>query len=163
MFLIYIIGGIIPFVIATFYISQQSRNLILEQNKKAQQEEARNPAPTGLATGNSAMKADMNVNRNPSFNILRLGTLYCGGNQQELFQTFSVCGRSHIARRRKPFGSRTTRNPGLQRRQQLQTGKVKPCKSLILQGFLFYSRFACRLWRRGRDSNSWYRLPRTSV
>lgn len=39
MFLIYIIGGIIPFVIATFYISQQSRNLILEQNKKAQQEE----------------------------------------------------------------------------------------------------------------------------
>ena len=37
----------------------------------------RNPAPTGLATGNSAMKADMNVNRNPSFNILRLGTLYC--------------------------------------------------------------------------------------
>ena len=39
MFLIYIIGGIIPFVIATFYISQQSRNLILEQNKKAQQEQ----------------------------------------------------------------------------------------------------------------------------
>ena len=39
MFLIYIIGGIIPFVIATFYISQQSRDLILEQNKKAQQEE----------------------------------------------------------------------------------------------------------------------------
>ena len=37
----------------------------------------RNPVPTGLATGNSAMKADMNVNRNPSFNILRFGTLYC--------------------------------------------------------------------------------------
>lgn len=39
MLLIYIIGGIIPFVLATLYMNHRSRDLILEQNKKAQQEE----------------------------------------------------------------------------------------------------------------------------
>lgn len=39
MLLIYIIGGIIPFIIATLYVNQSSRDIILEQNKKAQQEE----------------------------------------------------------------------------------------------------------------------------
>lgn len=39
MLLIYIIGGIIPFVVATLYMNHRSRDLILDQNKKAQQEE----------------------------------------------------------------------------------------------------------------------------
>lgn len=39
MLLIYIIGGIIPFIVATFWLNQRSREIILEQNKKAQSEE----------------------------------------------------------------------------------------------------------------------------
>lgn len=38
MLLIYIIGGIIPFIIATFWLNQRSREIILEQNKQAQAE-----------------------------------------------------------------------------------------------------------------------------
>ena len=39
MLLIYIIGGIIPFVIALLYTSSQSKKLLLMQNQTAQQEE----------------------------------------------------------------------------------------------------------------------------
>ena len=51
----------------------------------------RKPAPTGFATGNSAMKADMNVKRNPSFNILGFGTLYCGAKIINNYSKPPVC------------------------------------------------------------------------
>ena len=51
----------------------------------------RKPAPTGFATGNNAMKADMNVKRNPSFNILGFGTLYCGAKVINNYSKPPVC------------------------------------------------------------------------
>lgn len=53
MLLIYIIGGIIPFVFAMLYVNQRSQEIMLEQSKKTQSEEI-----TLIASG---MKECMNV------------------------------------------------------------------------------------------------------